>query len=806
MIKSVGSLHLTSKQSKKESIKTQRLFQQAVTVHQNKKWRQAEQLYQQVIVLDPHHVPSYINLGAIYRQMQQIDKAKDCYEQAVRYDPKRLEAWFNLGNLLMDKQDYNDATHAFQQVLLHDPSHCAAISQLATIARLQGDWQQAIIQLKNWLGIRPDAVIAHLELGNALRHQGQNSVALKHYQQAVHFAPESWKAHYSLARLADQMDDVETFTHHYKLALQLSEQPYAIHLALAQTRFENGDNAGAAEQYHLALALQTNSFEAQLGLASVMMAQGKTTDAQSIFEKLSQLNDVQPLSRLAKVIWDYKFFSESIAVLEKMVRLRPDLYDTHLNLAKAYAQNWQFSKALPCINHSLTIKPDCDEANDLLADIHLRQGRCDESITIYEQRLILENTNTSYIASLLFTLLYSSKYSPEYKAQRHKELMQSVIPHPASAPAFNNSKQPNRPLRIGYISADFRDQHPVGLFLLPVLQNHNRDQFKIYCYYNNRTNDKNTDDIRNLSDCWLEVPSWTDARLQQQIIADNIDILVDLSGQTAKNRLGVFARRAAPVQVTWLGYPHSTGLTTMDYLIADEICCPPENDSLCTEQVYRLPNHCVFCYPVNDTYPAFDPSERQSDHIVFGSFNNLTKVNETTLKLWVRLLHTIPNAHLYLKTPSFTDPECIEQFYTDFASQGIPRERLQFTGPTGLDDMMREYLHIDIGLDPIPYNGGTTTLQALWMGVPVLTLAGDNFCGRMGASIMHYAGLTDWIAKTEDEYVRIAQQKASQATQLLSLKKGLRERLRCSPLFDNKGFTQALETAYRSLWKKFCLK
>lgn len=190
--------------------------------------------------------------------------------------------------------------------------------------------------------------------------------------------------------------------------------------------------------------------------------------------------------------------------------------------------------------------------------------------------------------------------------------------------------------------------------------------------------------------------------------------------------------------------------------------------------------------------------------VVFGSFNNLTKVNSHTISLWIALLHAIPHGYLYLKTPSFKDRECVEQFYRDFEQQGISRDRLIFRGPSGLDDMMEEYLQIDIGLDPLPYNGGTTTLQALWMGVPVISLAGDNFCGRMGASILHYAGLDDWVAESEDDYIAIAQQKARHLIELRKLKSGLRAHLKASPLFDNEGFTRALETAYQTLWERYC--
>ncbi len=787
-----------------KSSKAHYFFEQAVSAHQNQQWSKAEKLYQKVIARNQSYLPAHINLGALYRQRQQTDLAKQSYQQAIRLDPNSIQAWFNLGNLLLAEKNWDQATAAFQQLLLMNKQDTAALSQLATIARLQGDWQLAIKQLKRWLNIQAKATDAYLELGNAHRHLGQNTAALSAYQKAVGYAPDSWKTHYSLARLADQMGDTTCFSKHYEIALNLAESPYSIYMALAQTRFDNGDIDGAKEQYQLALKLKTDDFTALLGFASVLMAQGDVETAKPIFTQLSQHDDIHWLSQLAKEMWTHKFFTESIAVLKKMVQLQPNNYETHLNLAKAYSQTWQFSEALACIEHTLKLQADCREGKDLLADIYLRQGRCDESIKLYEQKLDRDGFNPSNAASLLFTLLYSRKYSADYKAQRHKDLMQNLLPQQPHPIPFAQSKLPHRRLKIGYISADFRDQHPVGLFVTPVLQHHDHSQFCIYAYYNNRTYDKSTEDIKQLTDYWYEVSSWTDARLQQQIIADGIDILVDLSGQTAKNRLGVFALRAAPVQVSWMGYPHSSGLSSIDYLIADAVTCPPEQDELFAEQVYRLPGYCVFCYPPQEHYPAYRAPELIEDPIVFGSFNNLTKVNAHTLQLWIKLLHALPHAHLHLKTPSFTDANCIAQFYADFEAQGIHSERLSFTGPCSLDDMMNAYLQIDIGLDPMPYNGGTTTLQALWMGVPIITLLGDNFCGRMGASIMNYAGLPDWIAKSENEYITIAQEKSSNPAALYAFKQGLRTQLRDSPLFDNLGFTRALENSYRTLWQRFC--
>ena len=780
----------------------EQLFSQAIACHQAAQWDDAISLYQQIIDDKDDYVPAHINLGAAYRQKQEYEKAKQCYKQSLKYDPQSIEAWFNLGHLWTLEKKWDKAEYCFNCVLQESSDHAETLYQLSVVARLQGDWHEVITRLLHFLTLYPEAMVAHLEVGNAYRHQGQNALALTHYQQAVTCSPKSWKTHYSLARLADQIGDKALFKTHYAFALEYVDDPFYVHIALGQTRLDNGFVSGAEEQYEQALLLNADSFDARLGLASALMIQGKVALAQQHFQRLSQFEDVSSLSALAKVLWDYRFHVESIQVLERIVQLRPDLADTHLNLAVAYAESWQLSKALVKIKATLAINPVCHEAEDLQATVFLRLGHCDKSIAIHEGKLQREPTKAN-AASLLFQLLYSASYSVKEKAQRHRALMQTLMPV-QEAIVFKQAKQQDKVLKIAYISADFRDQHPVGLFVTPVLKHHNPRQFEITVYYNHPTYDASTKSIRELTHKWHDVASWTDARLQQQILADEIDILVDLSGQTAKNRLGVFALRAAPIQVSWLGYPHSSGLHAMDYLIADSISCPVENDGLCSEEVYRLPDHCVFCYPHKTQYAAYTLPRDASDTVVFGSFNNLTKINEQSIVLWVRLLKAIPHAHLYLKAPSFSDADCVALFYNHFTQQGIDNTRLRFEPPSGLDEMMLDYLKVDIGLDPIPYNGGTTSLQALWMGVPIVTLMGDHFCGRMGASIMYHAGLADWVAEDEDGYIAVAQQKSIDLDRLRRLKHQLREQLIQSPLFDNKGFTVALETAYQHFWKRYC--
>ena len=270
---------------------------------------------------------------------------------------------------------------------------------------------------------------------------------------------------------------------------------------------------------------------------------------------------------------------------------------------------------------------------------------------------------------------------------------------------------------------------------------------------------------------------------------------MDLSGHTTHNRMGLFARRAAPVQMSYLGYPGSTGVPNIDWLIGDAVVTPPQDDALCSERVARLPGS-VFCYAPEEDYPlptfGADMAKRP---LTFGSFNNAPKLTPRTLALWARVLQAVPDSRLLLKAPSFGDAGAVAFFRERLVTLGVDADRIEFRGPVGLPVMMAEYADVDIALDPVPYNGGTTSLQALWMGVPVLTLHGTHFVSRMGASFMQAAGLPEWVAHDEDDYVAIAQRMASDRKTLLKLKKGLRQRLQSRPAWDVKRHTRDFETA-----------
>jgi predicted O-linked N-acetylglucosamine transferase (SPINDLY family) len=303
---------------------------------------------------------------------------------------------------------------------------------------------------------------------------------------------------------------------------------------------------------------------------------------------------------------------------------------------------------------------------------------------------------------------------------------------------------------------------------------------------------------------WVECSTLSDTQLAQRIARDQVDVLIDLAGHTSLNRMAMFAQRAAPVQMSYLGYPGSTGVPHMDWLLADEVVAPKGSEALFSEKLIRLPGT-VFCYHPEVDYPFPEYGQAQQTRILtFGSFNNAPKLTPRTIALWAQVLQAVPDSRLLLKAPSFKDAGAVASFQRRFASHGIDASRLEFRGPVGLSDMMAEYADIDIALDPVPYNGGTTTLQALWMGVPVVVLAGSHFVSRMGASFMTALGLPDWVAQDDEAYVRIAAAMASDRAALLGLKRGLRERQLKAAAWNIDRHAQAVQDAIRCAWQRFC--
>jgi predicted O-linked N-acetylglucosamine transferase (SPINDLY family) len=368
---------------------------------------------------------------------------------------------------------------------------------------------------------------------------------------------------------------------------------------------------------------------------------------------------------------------------------------------------------------------------------------------------------------------------------------------------YANERSPNRRLRIGYVSSDLR-QHPVGFFFAPVFTHHDKEAFELLCYAGVRRPDALTAQFRAHADRWHEVTALTDQALAERIRTDRIDILVDLSGHTRGHRLLTFARKPAPVQVTAGGHYDTTGMTAIDYLISDRFHTPPGAERYFSEALIRLP-HDYICYGPPDYAPAVAPSPlAHQGHVTFGCFNNLAKVTPEVIALWAKILQALPGAHLRLQTRELGDAATCARYRALFKEAGVAASRLALYGHAPHRQLLATYGTIDIALDPFPYSGGLTTCEALWMGVPVITLTGHSFAGRHSTSHLANVGLSELVTTTPEQYVAVALALAQDPERLTTLRRDLRTRMAASSLCDARGYTQALEAAYRGMWQRWC--
>lgn len=791
----------------------------------------------------PTPAQTLVAQGVALRQQGDLQGAIACYRQATALPDAPVAAHFNLGNALFALGDWAGARACMGRALALEPDMVPALMLLARCTQRMGEPEAAQEAFGAVLKVAPDNFSAWLELGHVCRTLGQTPQMLAAYQRAAAVAPQRWEVMASLLRAEEEAGQWEAAARSYHRAVLLvgqaaaeackaasSDQPEsgklplatasapasvrALHWRVAKFRLERGDAARALEamrQALMALRLDTvqqaaegnEVAEMQIDLGDILMRLGMTPEAHRAFEQASKGSSEAVLVRLADISFRYNLWQEAQEILRRNVALHPDSALARWNLAHSYAESWQMDLALTTLAEAEAITPQ-PGARSMRASVAGRVGDADTALQIYRGLAVEEGPLSKMASSAAMSSLYSDKLSAMEVATLHRELFAPMGEGGRSRESFANERKPGKRLRVGLVTADFHHQHPVNIFMQPVLARLDRSQFDLTVYFTGVSYDDQTQLARSRVAHWVECTTWPDAQLARRIEADGIDILLDLAGHTSMQRMSLFAQRAAPVQATFLGYPASTGVPNIDWLVADPVVAPPGSESLYSEQLCRLPNT-VFCFSpeVDYPYPAYTQAHAERP-LTFGSFNNVPKLTQHTVALWARVLQAVPSSRLLLKAPSFKDEGAVRAFRARFAEQGIAEDRLIFRGPVGLANMMAEYADVDIALDPVPYNGGTTTLQAMWMGVPVVVKAGGNFVSRMGASFMTAAGLPEWVAADDDSYVAIAQHMATDRRGLLQLKQGLRQRLMTQPGWDISAYTSDFESALRQIWRAFC--
>lgn len=659
------------------------------------------------------------------------------------------------------------------KILAAQPAHAEANNLLGVFLLDEGDTAAAREHFNRALKARPDFAAPQNNLGNIYLADGELDEAARCYRAALAHTP----------------DYVEALTN------------------LGSVCNLQGDNQTAETYCRKAVELAPGFAGAQCNLGNVLLSLGRVGEAIACYREALRLSPGLPeaLVNLALSLQDVSYLPGAIDYYEKQSERRPTDFLPHVRIAQALQVLGSWDAAAQRLDRALELKPDATETLTILSANHAFIGDVRTGMSYLQQVLDAEPGNLSAQSRLTFDSMYLANCTGRQLYRGYRDWAELYATRPLLPLPPLSSATPERKLRIGYVSKDFA-KHSVLYFLEPILRHHDRTKFEVFCYSNLIHEDSYTERYKQLADHWRDISTLSEQAAVARVREDNIDILIDLSGHTSGQRLGVFACKPAPVQVNYLGHPATTGLTTMDYRFGDAVTDPAEMVAgHYTETIRQLPE-CFLTYKPADDAPPVQPVPAIANGcITFGSFNNIAKVNDLVITVWAQVLAAVPDSRLMLKSFALSSVRGRKRIVEGFAAQGIPAERLDLVGWSAETQHHLElYNKVDIALDTFPYNGTTTTCEALWMGVPVISLEGERHAARVGASLLSVLGLRELLARDVEEFVLIASRLAADPERLTALRAGLRERMAASPLLDHAGFTRNLESAYREMWRAYC--
>ena len=606
----------------------------------------------------------------------------------------------------------------------------------------------------------------------ALHRAGELARAQAVYQQILSLDPEHADAMHLMGVLAQQRGDTGAAQQLIEQAIDLNGAVATYHANLGAVLRERGRLEEAVGSYERALALDPALANAWSNLGSALRECGEPDRAVECCERALQLQPVFPQA------WS--------------------------NLGSVMADQGRLAAAASYYQKALAVSPDYPEALYNLGNVRMEQARHEEAIELYTRALALRSGYRAAFSNLLFCLNYHGGVTPQQVLDAH-QLWDRRFAGAITATHANNPDL-GRKLRVGYVSPDFR-RHSVAFFVEPLFEAFDAGSFEVFCYSQVAQPDAVTRRLQSLVPHWRDTTRMGDAEMAELIRADGIDILVDLAGHTAGNRLQVFSAKPAPVQINWLGYPHSTGLRAMDYRIVDAISDPPDGGvpSLTTEKLLRLA-HGFLCYKPPPVAPKpCDPPLLRNGYVTFGSFNNPSKLSIQAIEAWAQVLREVKGSRLLLKGKAFSDAATRDALVGQFGQRGIAAQRINILGMLdSVTDHLSLYNDMDIALDPFPYNGATTTCEALWMGVPVVCLMGDRHAARVGASLLTHIGRSEWVAASAKDYVGRAVQLAGDPAALMHWRSMLRDTMAGSRLCDKTAFAREMEANLRHAWTAWC--
>jgi predicted O-linked N-acetylglucosamine transferase (SPINDLY family) len=700
-----------------------------------------------------------------------VQEACERYREAVQAAPDYAKAHLNLGIGLEAAGATEPAIRSYEAALAIDPSDPFAAYNLGKLLYTRGLPEQAERLLRQALQNRPGFPEAQVVLSRVLESQGNLSAAAAALETAMRLQPDDFGALYLYAGVL-----------------------------LKQSRLDEA--RGALKR---AIAIDPENPDANYTLATLLLARGEPAEAERLLRTVLKRDprSVDAHARLFEVYDSRGDLPAAAAEMEAVLSERPDWADALYNHGCVLKKLMRLTDAESAFRRALAADPAHVRAYRMLGGVLLGQCRADEALALYRTARERCPDDFDLESAELFALNSSEQIAEDELFARHAAFGSRIEQaHPPRFTPFRNVRDPGRRLRIGYVSGDFC-YHVVTLFTLPVIERHDRSAVEVYCYSTGGRVDEYTRQISARADVWRDVSSLSATALADAINRDSIDILVDLGGHSGIPQLAVFAQQPAPVQATWLGYLNTTGLTRIHYRISDRYADPPGlTDPYHTEKLVRLP-HSQWCFrPFISVASAEMPPFVRNGHVTFGSFNQALKISRAARRLWADILQRVPDSRLVIL--GVAEGRARDSLVADIASAESERARITVLPYVSLQDYYSWLNRVDIALDTVPYSGGTTSCDALWMGVPVVTAPGSRPSSRSTASILSTAGLPEWIASSPEDYVRLAAEYARDEARLVRLRKSLREKLRQSPLMDEERFVRDVESAYRHMWRDWC--
>jgi predicted O-linked N-acetylglucosamine transferase (SPINDLY family) len=697
-----------------------------------------------------------------------------------------------------------EAESIYRQILQSDPNHAESIHLLGVVAHQVGRQGEAVELISRAIALRDDEAAYHSNLGEVYRTLGRSTEAEQSLRRALQLDPNLPDAHNSLGNVLRSTVRADDAIAAYQEAIRLRPGFSEAYNNLGTVLHVQGNWAAAATAYEESLRLKPDYPEALVNLAALMRREDRLDEALVLCNRAIALKPDFALafSTRAQVHQLKRRLEEAAADYQAALRLQPDNPQIYNDLGMLLNDMYRPDQAIECCRLGLEQAPASASLTANMGIALQGQGRLDEAIACIRNSMKLRPEGAAEHANLLYYMNAHPGYDQQtifaehlVWARRHAE------PLTALATPHTNDRAPERRLRVGYVSAYFRE-HAVNYFTEPMIAAHDHGQFEIFCYSDARGADAATARLKAAADHWRDVRLQTDEQLARTVRDDAIDILVDLSGHIARNRLLTFARKPAPVQVTYIGYQNTTGMSAMDYRLTDERADPPGlTDPFYTERLVRLPRS-FFCYRPADDPPVTELPAHLAGHVTFGSFNNYFKITPQVLDAWMNILVRVPRSRLLVL--AYTGGY-VEQNLTRLAGKhDIAPGRIEVCNKRPRAEFAQLIARADVALDPFPFNGHTTTCDSLWLGVPVVMLEGNTYASRFGSSALANVGLEELIARTCEQYVELAVELAGDLDRLARLRGELRARMVASPLLDFEGFTRHVEQAYRQMWRTWC--